>query len=443
MKDKKNLKSRASKNTTYSKISPFLKYKNGILFIEGVPLTKIIKTCGSPTYLYSKTHIESQIKTIKKYLYKTNHQICFAVKANPSLAILSLMAKNNLGADIVSGGELYKALRAGIRPESILFSGVGKTNEEILYALKSKIYCLNVESPSEIININTLAKSLSLTAPIGLRFNPNINPKTHPGITTGLDINKFGLDICEIYDALALIKNLKNISLCGINIHIGSQLMSLRPLNGAFSLTQKLIKNLQTELTYPLKFIDLGGGVGIQYKNTKPPQIKNYVTLINKYFGPGASLALPLKVIIEPGRVILGNSGLLLTRVIYKKERKKKKFIIVDASMTDLIRPALYDSYHEIIPISAAQHKTDIKQTVDVVGPVCESSDVLGRDRLLSKNITSDDYLVILSAGAYGFSMASRYNSHLLASEVLISGKKFRTIRKRETFYDLIRGETT
>lgn len=421
----------------------FFSYQKGNLSAENIPLSQIAKEVGTPAYVYVAQGFLDPLLEIKSGLQGLDHLICFAVKANSNLAILELLSSQGAGVDIVSGGELYRAQKAGVPAQRIVFSGVGKTDLEMKKAIEYQnqgILSFNVESLEELYALNQVAVQLRQKARIALRFNPDVDAKTHPYISTGLKKNKFGMTRSEILKIMYKLEELPGINLQGISIHIGSQLMSLRPLDDAFSKLKTLTEQINSYLLTPLSFVDVGGGVGISYKNENPPLIKKYCELIHKHFGKKSALKSPLKILLEPGRLLSGNAGVLLTRVTYSKQSPKRTFLIVDAAMNDLLRPALYESYHEIVP-TIQPPKNSKKAKVDVVGPVCESSDCFATNRPLPGPPKAGDLMAILSAGAYGFSMASTYNSRPRPPEVLVADGAFRLIRIREGHDDLIRGE--
>lgn len=426
-----------------SRPTDFFNYKNGILTSDEVSLASVAEHTGTPVYVYSAQGLLSPLLELQKGLAGLDHMICYAVKSNSNLGILKLLADAGAGMDLVSGGELFRVEAAGVDPKKIVFSGVGKTPGEIVRALQyggTGIFSFNIESEPEMTLLSQIATQLKTQATVALRFNPDVDAKTHPYISTGLKKNKFGIDRQEILRIAQNIKNYPGVILSGISIHIGSQLLSLSPLKDAFSRLMDLIEELDTILPAPITFVDLGGGVGITYKNEKAPTLRQYCQLIQKTFGTKASKR-PLKVLIEPGRSISGNAGVLLTEVLYRKERKTKDFVIIDAAMNDLIRPSLYGSYHEIASVIQRQSNGP-KRKVDVVGPVCESGDCFASDRLISKKINQGDLLAILSAGAYGFVMSGNYNTRPRAPEVLLKDGTFQVIRERESYEDLIRGES-
>ncbi len=421
----------------------FFSYKKGILTCETISLLELVKITGTPSYIYSSKGFLEPLKALQKGLIGLNPTICFALKSNSNIAILKLLADAGAGMDLVSGGELHRASLAKVPAEKIVFSGVGKTTDEMAMALRYQgtgIFSFNIESIQELMKLNQTAIALKCKAPVALRFNPDVDAKTHPYISTGLKKNKFGMQKADILKITHQLHELKGIELKGISIHIGSQLLSLAPLNDAFTRVRLLIDELNAHLSIPLSFVDLGGGIGITYKSEKPPSLKNYCELIHRHFGKKSKLKTPLKILVEPGRTIAGNAGILLTQVLYRKEQSKKDFLVVDAAMNDLIRPALYQSYHDIIPIKKPLKKSG-KRKMNVVGPVCESSDCFAQNRLLPAHLQGGDFLAILSAGAYGFTMASNYNSRPRPPEILIHQGKFTLIRNRETYDDLIRGE--
>jgi diaminopimelate decarboxylase len=409
------------------------------LCTDGMKLSEIARKMGTPVYVYNASAFLEPLKELKKGLKTLDHLICFAVKSNSSLAILKMLADAGAGMDLVSGGELYRAEKAGVPRDRIVFSGVGKTSTEIEAALRSGIFSFNVESLPELKLINAVAQKKGSIAHVALRFNPDVNAKTHPYISTGLKKNKFGLNRQEILEILPELKRLKGISLRGLSIHIGSQLLSLSPLEESFIKLKQLSTEVEKILGHPIRFLDLGGGLGISYetKSAKSPSIKQYCQLITKHFGPRTDFKSK-KIVLEPGRVLSGNGGVLLSTVLYRKVRKSKDFLIIDAGMNDLLRPALYGSHHDIYPVRHANGQTRL---TDIVGPVCETSDCLASDRKMSLDIGAGDLVAVLSSGAYGFSMSSNYNSRPRPPEVLIQNGKMKVIRKRETHQDLIRGE--
>lgn len=410
-------------------------YVDNELYCENVPLRNIAREVGTPVYIYSSNTLRNHYRAFDTAFAGIPHIICFAVKANSNLSILRLFAKEGGGADIVSGGELFKALKAGIGPHKIVFAGIGKTEEEIAYALKSDILMFNVESPHELKKINEVAANLGLKARVALRVNPDIDPKTHPYIATGLQKSKFGIDIGRALEEYQLASTLPNIEIVGIHKHIGSQITEVGPFVAAMERILGLVGKLK-ESGIEIKYIDAGGGLGIRYNEEKPPHPRDLgdalIPLVKD---------MDCTLIFEPGRVIVGNAGILVTKVLYLKSSEIKNFIIVDAGMNDLIRPSLYDAYHEIIPVEKKDtHYSHRDITADIVGPICESGDFLAKDRKIATPVPGD-YLSVMSAGAYGFTMSSNYNSRPRIAEVMVEGDKYSVIRKRESYEDLIRGE--
>ncbi len=406
-------------------------YKKGILHAEQVPIPKIVKAVGTPTYIYSHATLTRHFQVFDQAFADVPHLICYSMKCNSNLAILKTFANLGGGIDIVSQGELYRALKAGCDPRKIVFSGVGKTEQEIAFALKNKILMFNVESEQELQAIDRVARKLKKRAPVSLRVNPDIDPKTHPYITTGMKKSKFGVQYEEAFELYSLAKTMKGVEVVGVDCHIGSQLTEVQPFIDALRKVIELIRRLQS-LKLDIRYLDLGGGLGIRYDAETPPSPEQYAQALKRELA-----GLPLTLIFEPGRVLMGNAGILVTQLLYTKDRDNKQFYIVDAAMNDLIRPAFYDSYHEILPV---QEKARKKTVVDVVGPICESGDFLATDRELSE-YAPGELMAVMSAGAYGFSMASNYNTRPRACEVLVKGKQFYVIRKREEYSDLIRGE--
>lgn len=404
------------------------KYRSGELYAENIPVRKLAEKYGTPLYVYSYNTLLRHFRAYDEAFNDYPHIICFAVKSNPNTVIIRLFAKYGGGADIVSGGELFVALKAGVPSKKIVYAGVGKTEEEITFALRSKILMFNVESENELREIDRVAGMMKRKAPIALRINPDIDPETHPYITTGLKKHKFGIPIEEALEYFRLASKLKNIDVIGIHKHIGSQITKVSPFVDALKRILLLIDELSFQ-GVDIKYLDVGGGLGISYKDEEPPVpkdlAKNLIPLLE-----GRRLTL----IMEPGRSIAGNAGILVTKTLYLKKGPEKEFIIVDAGMNDLIRPSLYEAYHRILPVVRKKRETI---TCDVVGPICESGDFLAREREL-KRVKQGEYLAVMSAGAYGFSMSSNYNSRTRAAEVMVKGKEHFLIRKRETYDDLV-----
>jgi diaminopimelate decarboxylase len=412
-------------------VKPF-ESKNGELHAEDVALSQIAKQFATPTYVYSKSALEASFKAFQSGFVGSDHLVCFAVKANPSLAILNLFASLGAGFDIVSGGELARVLAAGGDPAKVVFSGVGKTANEMRAALEAGIFCFNVESAAELERLNTVAGSMGKVAPVSLRVNPNVDAKTHPYISTGLKNNKFGVayeDAFSLYQAAA---GMANIAIHGVDCHIGSQITELSPFLDAFDRVLALVDQLQQSGIH-IQHIDAGGGIGICYSDETPPDFSIYAAAMLKKLGDRQ-----IKLVFEPGRALVGNAGLLLSQVEYLKHTEAKNFAIVDAAMNDLMRPALYDAYHEIL---AVKPRDGASQVYEVVGPVCESGDFLGHDRAL--NLQQGDLLAIMSAGAYGMSMSSNYNTRPRAAEVMVDGDTCHLIRQRETVEQLFALEKT
>lgn len=406
-------------------------YKKNDFYCEDVPVSQVAHEVGTPFYLYSHATLRQHFRALDDAFDSIKHLTCFSVKANSNIAILRLFAREGGGMDIVSGGELYRALKAGVAPNKIVYSGVGKQTEHIEYALQSDILMFNTESPLEILKLNEISGRLSKKARVAIRVNPDVDPKTHPYISTGLKENKFGIDINDALDQYIVAANLENLEISGISCHIGSQLTQVSPFVDALEKLNGLIGTLKTN-GINIKYLDLGGGLGITYDKETPPHPREYAAAIKK-----GLQAKGLTLILEPGRVIMGNGGILVTKVLYTKPAGEKTFFIVDAAMNDLMRPSLYGSYHMIQPVRKYGRKT-VK--ADIVGPICESGDFFAKGREI-ESCRQDELLAIMSAGAYGFSMASNYNSRPRACEVMVKGDRFYTIRQRETFEDLVNGE--
>jgi diaminopimelate decarboxylase len=411
-------------------------YRNGEMFAEGVPVKRIAKEVGTPAYVYSLATLKRHFRVFDQAFSKVPHIVCFSVKANSNIALLRAFAKEGSGFDIVSGGELFRALKAGGEPQKIVFSGVGKKKEEIEYALNCGILMFNVESEHEMVALNEIAGGVGKKAPISLRINPDVDPQTHPYISTGMKKAKFGVDIARSVESYKKAASLPHLEVVGVDCHIGSQLTSVAPFVDALGrvreyLDRVLVGSLKKEGAQ-IRYLDLGGGLGISYKDEMPPHPEEYANAII-----GGLEGLNVTLILEPGRVIVGNAGILITEVQYLKETDEKKFVIVDGGMNDLIRPALYGSYQRIQPVVDGNGE---KIVADVVGPICESGDFFAKDREISRP-QRGDLLAVMSAGAYGFTMASNYNSHPKPPEVLVDGDHFYVIRARESLDDLIRGE--
>ncbi|MBI5188475.1 MAG: diaminopimelate decarboxylase [Nitrospirae bacterium] len=407
------------------------KYRGDELFAEDVPVEKLAEEYGTPLYIYSYNTLLRHFRAYTDAFNDYPHIICFAIKSNANSAILRLFAKNGGGADIASGGELYIALRAGIPPEKIVYAGVGKTEEEIRFALRSRILMFNVESADELREINRVAGIMNIKAPVALRINPDIDPETHPYIATGLRKHKFGIPIEDALEHYRVASRLKNINVVGIHKHIGSQITKVSPFVDALKRVLILMDKLSIQ-GVNIKYLDVGGGLGISYRDEEPPLPKDLAKSLIPLL-KGRRLTL----IIEPGRSIAGNAGILVTKTLYLKRGEDREFIIVDAGMNDLIRPSFYGAYHHLLPVIRKKRDTVL---CDVVGPICESGDFLAREREL-KRVKHGEHLAVMGAGAYGFSMSSNYNSRPRPAEVLVKGREHFLIRERETYSDLVRND--
>lgn len=414
----------------------FFDYRDGALFAEDVPLAEIAAKVGTPTYVYSHATLERHYRVFDAALASLPHLICYSMKANSNLAVLRAMVALGAGVDIVSGGELQRALRAGADPKKIVFSGVGKTEAEIEAALDAGILAFNVESHDELEAIDRVASRVGKVAPISIRVNPDVDAETHPYISTGLKKNKFGIPYARVREEYRWAAGRVSLKVVGVDCHIGSQLTKVAPFRDAVARVAELVAEL-LEDGIRLHHVDIGGGLGIPYNAEEPPSPADYGDAVREALAPLADLGLTL--LCEPGRVIVGNAGVLLTRVLYLKEGEEKRFVVVDAAMNDLIRPAFYNSFHAIQPVRRAADGAP--QTVaDIVGPICETGDFLARDRQIAEPARGD-LLAVMSAGAYGFTMASNYNTRPRAAEVMVRGSEWAVVREREMFEDLIRGE--
>jgi diaminopimelate decarboxylase len=404
-------------------VNPF-EYRNGELYAESVRLRDIADAHGSPTYIYSRAALSAAYRAYDQAFGEHPHLVCYAVKANSNLAVLNVFARLGAGFDIVSGGELQRVLAAGGEAGKVVFSGVGKSDAEIRLALEKGILCFNVESESELHHLNRIAGEMGKTAPVSLRVNPNVDPKTHPYISTGLKNSKFGIAYDQARRVYRLAAELPNLAVRGIDCHIGSQITELGPFADAVERVLTLVESLEAD-GIEFHHLDFGGGVGIRYTDETPPSAQDYVkTLLSGLSGRGQ------QVLIEPGRSLVGNAGLLLTRVQYLKHGEARNFAVVDAAMNDLARPALYDAWHDILPVMPRGEETP-EYEYEIVGPVCESGDFLGHDRRLS--LMEGDLLAVMSAGAYGMSMSSNYNTRPRAAEVMVDGDIVHLARQRET----------
>lgn len=406
------------------------RYKGNNFYCENVKIADLANRFGTPLYVYSyKTLVDHYVK-LKAAFKEINPLICYSVKANSNLSILKTLVSQGSGLDIVSGGELYRALKVGCPAQKIVYASVGKTDNEITTAIKKGILFFNAESLAELENINRISKKLNKVTRVAIRINPDVEAKTHKYITTGKLTNKFGIDLKSAQKILLLCNKFKNLNICGLHIHIGSQITLSGPFVAAIKKVANFIQYLQNK-GITLEYLNIGGGLGIVYDKETPQTAQIYANQIVPLLKKTG-----LKIIMEPGRFIVGNAGILIAKVLYIKNTPKKKFIIVDTGMNDLIRPALYSAYHNILPLE----KNIKTEKADIVGPICESGDFLAKERQLPK-VKEGDYLAVMSAGAYGFSMSSNYNSRLRCAEVMIKNNKIIVIRKRETFEDLIRNE--
>jgi diaminopimelate decarboxylase len=407
------------------------KYLDGMLHCEDVPVQRIAEEVGTPLYVYSRRTLREHYRRLDEAFSGLEHLICYSIKANSNLAVLSSLAEQGAGADIVSGGELFRALKVGVPAQKIVYAGIGKTEDEMAYALRSNILMFNVESTTELSVLDRVAGELGTKARIALRVNPDVDADTHPYIATGLRQAKFGIDIEEAQSVYERASSLPNVEVVGMHQHIGSQITRVEPFQESLSIVGDLVKRLQAS-GMDIRYINIGGGFGIPYRQEEVPYPRDYAQALGPVLKESGCT-----VILEIGRMIVGNAGILATRVLYRKHTGEKGFLVVDAAMNDLIRPSLYGSYHEIIPAVKAEREVE---TVDVVGPVCESGDFLARERALPR-AEPGELLAVMSAGAYAFAMSSNYNSRRRAAEVMVDGNRFVVIRERETYDDLVRGE--
>jgi diaminopimelate decarboxylase len=406
--------------------------KRGALWAEGVSLETIAREVGTPTYVYSSATLNRHLTVVREAFGTAPHVLCYSVKANSTLGVLKLVAKHRAGFDIVSGGELARVLEVGGEPKRVVFSGVGKREDEMVAALRAGILMFNVESAEELSLLDRVGRRLGVKAPFALRVNPDVDPKTHKYIATGLKTSKFGVPFDEAVSLYRASRRMKGLAAVGVDCHIGSQLTDAKPFAQALERVSGLYSTLKGD-GFPLTHLDVGGGLGVTYTDEKPPGLATYSEVVLN-----ATRATGATVVLEPGRVIVANAGVLLTRVLFNKTTETKHFVIVDAGMNDLMRPALYEAHHDIVAVKPRRGK---KTTVEIVGPVCESTDVLGTARTVPP-LHAGDLLAIKTAGAYGMSMASTYNSRQRPAEVLVDGTKWRVIREREALTDLYRGET-
>lgn len=409
----------------------YFNYRDDRLFVEDVAVADIVQKHGSPCYVYSRATFERHWNAFNDALAAHEHLVCYAVKANSNLAVLNVLARLGSGFDIVSGGELERVLAAGGEAKKIVFSGVGKTSDEMRRALEVGIRCFNVESEAELVLLNEVAGQMNMTAPVSIRVNPDVDAKTHPYISTGLKENKFGIDISLAPEVYGRASKMPHLKIQGVDCHIGSQLTETRPFLDALDRVLALIDKL-VSVDIHIHHLDLGGGLGIQYRDEKPPLPSEYVEALSKKLG-----GRDLQILIEPGRAIAGNAGILVTKVEFLKNNDEKHFAIVDAAMNDLMRPALYSAWQDIVPV---HKKEGSSQCYDIVGPICETGDFLGKDRDLI--IEADDLLAVRSSGAYGFSMSSNYNTRPRVAEIMIDGEKIHVVRERETVASLFANES-
>jgi diaminopimelate decarboxylase len=409
----------------------YFAYKNDRLFAEDVAISDLAERFGTPLYVYSARTLRRHYRVMDEAFAGTDHLICYAMKALSNLSVLKLFAAMGSGFDIVSVGELMRCLKAGADPRKIVFSGVGKTDEELKAALEANILMINVESRPELLRVSAVASRMRGRAPVSLRVNPDLDPGTHPHISTGHRDSKFGVPLSQVNEYYAEARSLPGLDLVGLSTHIGSQITETAPFTEAANKVAGIVRSLR-EGGVSLRYLDLGGGLGIPYQEEPPPPAEYAAALL------GPLRVLGLKLIIEPGRVLVGNAGALVTRVLYIKETDVKRFVVVDGAMNDLIRPVLYEAYHQLVP--AARRAGAPPMTADVVGPVCESGDFFAREREMPA-IREGELLAVMSAGAYGFVMASNYNSRPRAPEIIVDAAKVHVIRERESFDDLVRGE--
>lgn len=408
-------------------------YRNGELCAEDVPLMRLAEEVGTPFYAYSHETLARHFRVFDEAFAPVPHLVCFAMKSNSNLAILRLFGAMGGGLDIVSGGELFRALKAGVPAARVVFAGVGKSDEEIAFALEQGVLLFNVESEEELANIGAVASRLGARARVAIRVNPDVDPRTHPYIATGLKKSKFGIDISRAREQYRAAAALAGVEPAGVHCHIGSQITTSAPFADAVDIVARLVEALRGD-GHDICYLNLGGGLGITYNDEAPPLPKDYAAaILPRLEGLGCAL------IFEPGRVITGNAGVLVARVLYGKANPEKRFVIIDAGMNDLIRPSLYQAFQDVWPVEEAA-KGRARRVTDLVGPICESGDYLAKDRSLPE-LRRDDLVAVMSAGAYGFTMASNYNSRPRPPEILVRGSEYHVIRERETYDDLVRGE--
>jgi diaminopimelate decarboxylase len=406
--------------------------REGRLFAEDVPVARIAEAAGTPTYVYSASALAAAYDALDRAFASVPHSICYSIKSNMNLAVVRTLVKRGAGVDVTSAGELFRALRAGADPLRIVYSGVGKRDDEIDAALRAGIRAFNVESRAELRRIDVMAGHCGRRAPVTFRVNPDVDPKTHPYISTGLRSSKFGIPISDALDAYAEAKALENVEVVGVDCHIGSQILDVGPFHDALARVRGLVGELR-DAGHRIELLDVGGGLGVTYGEERPPSAEQYAAAVLDAVGD-----LGCEIVLEPGRWITANAGIFVTRVLYTKTNGDKHFVVVDGAMNDLIRPALYGVYQRIEPVAPARGAA---QRVDIVGAICESGDFLARDRSFPP-VESGDLLAVRSAGAYGFAMASNYNGRPRAAEVLVRGGRFAVVRERESLEDLVRGES-
>ena len=409
-------------------------YRGDDLYCEEVPVARIASEVGTPAYIYSHATLTRHFRVFDEAFDGVPHLVCFALKANANLAVLKLFSDLGGGLDVVSGGELFRGLKAGVPPERIVYAGVGKTRDEIAYALKSDILMFNVESGQEVRLIHEVASGMGTKARVALRVNPDVDAKTHPYISTGLKKSKFGIDIGQALQEYEAARALSSLDVVGVHQHIGSQITEVGPFVDSLEKTAALVRTLR-ERGLGIRYLDVGGGLGITYKDEEPPLPDELARALR-----GVIRGLDVTIVLEPGRVLVGNAAILVTRVLYTKETPAKNFFVVDAGMNDLIRPSLYGSYHAIRPVRQSPGRPEV--VVDVVGPICESGDFLAKDRGLPR-CEPGELLAVMSAGAYSHVMSSNYNARPRAPEVMVCGDRYHVVRERETLDDLVRGERT
>lgn len=407
-------------------------YRQNEMYCEDVPIKKIAKEVGTPFYIYSYATLKRHFCAFDQAFEGINRLVCYSAKANSNHAILALLNNLGSGLDIVSGGELFRGVKAGILPDKMVYSGVGKRIDEIDYALESGILMFNVESLEELNLIDKRAGFLKKKAAVAIRVNPDVDPQTHPYISTGLKKNKFGIDTRTSIEGYKAARALKNIEIIGIDCHIGSQITKVQPFKDALKSLKSLITELK-KIGIEIKYLDMGGGLGITYDDESPPQLNEYAKAIVE-----SLKETDLQLILEPGRVIVGNAGILVAKALFRKSTSAKKFIIVDAGMNDLLRPALYDAFHSILPVVKSD---DEFVKADIVGPICESSDFLAADRKIP-DVKNGDLIAVMSAGAYGFAMSSNYCSRLKVAEVMVKDNRFHVVTQRQGYEDLVKGES-